>query len=88
MSARVEINKFANVLHKGSRLRMWIEAPSPTGEYEFSYIALPATNKIWHDGAHPARLVIGELRDVEISAGLAPCGTVLKQPCRKDPLAD
>src|SRR5262249_48748037 len=36
--ARVEINKFAAELPKGSRIRIWIDAPSTTGLYQFSYV--------------------------------------------------
>ena len=35
--ARVEINRFSYAFRKGSRLRIWIEAPSNTGDYSFSY---------------------------------------------------
>ena len=85
--ARVEINKFAAVLHKGSQIRIWIDAPSPTGLYKFDYVSLPATNEIWHDREHPSRLVIGnlELPNVQIPSKSAPCGTVMMEPCRRDP---
>jgi uncharacterized protein len=87
--ARVEINKFAVVLRKGSRVRVWIDAPSPTGLYSFDYVSLPATNEIWHDREHPSRLVIGELElpNVQIPGKSARCGTVMMEPCRRDPFA-
>lgn len=85
--ARVEINKFAAVFRKGSRIRIWIDTPSATGLYQFNYVALPATNRVWHDAAHPSRFVVGELRDVAFPPRGATCGAVLKQPCRADPLS-
>lgn len=88
--ARVEINKFAAVLRRGSRIRIWIDAPSLTGAYGFDYVSLPATNEIWHDSEHPSRLVIGEpaLPEVHVPQEPAPCGTVMMEPCRRDPLAN
>jgi uncharacterized protein len=88
--ARVEINKFAAVLRKGSRIRIWIDAPSRTGLYGFDYVSLPATNEIWHDRKHPSRLVIGEpaLPNVDVPPKAASCGTIMMEPCRRDPLAN
>jgi hypothetical protein len=83
--ARVEINKFAAELPKGSRVRIWIDAPSTTGEYQFSYIAWPATNRIWHDAEHASRLVMGQL-DGNRASQQSTC-MALKEPCRQDPLA-
>jgi uncharacterized protein len=88
--ARVEINKFAALLRKGSRLRIWIDAPSATGLYLFDYVSLPATNEIWHDREHPSRLVLGELDlpTVHAPPEPAPCATAMMEPCRRDPLAN
>jgi len=83
--ARVEINKFAAELPKGSRVRLWIDAPSTTGLYQFSYIGFPAKNRIWHDSQHSSRLVMGELGGVQGSK--QPTCKALKEPCRQDPLA-
>jgi uncharacterized protein len=86
--ARVEINKFAAVLRKGSRIRLWIDTPSSTGLYRFDYVSLRATNEIWHDRGHPSRLVMGdlELPNMQVPLRRAPCGTVMMEPCRQDPL--
>ncbi|HVW70267.1 MAG TPA: CocE/NonD family hydrolase [Steroidobacteraceae bacterium] len=84
--ARVELNKFAYVFHKGARVRIWIDTPSFWGGYGFSYDPLPATNKVWHDSSHPSRLVLGELTDVTIPGDAASSCSHLKEPCRLDPL--
>ena len=86
--ARVELNKFAWVFRQHSKIRIWVDTPSPTGEYTFAHVSLPATNKIWHDATHPSQLVLGKLEGVETARAAPDCGTVIKQPCRRDPLAD
>jgi putative CocE/NonD family hydrolase len=85
--ARVEINKFSFVFRKGSRIRIWIDTPSDTGLYRFSYYAIPATNMVWHDAAHMSKLVLGELLGTAIPSSAGACGHLLKEPCRPDPLA-
>jgi hypothetical protein len=84
--ARVELNKFGYVFREGSRLRVWIDTPSFWGGYGFAYTPLPATNRVWHDAAHPSKLVIGELGEVTIPAQAAPVCQRLKEPCRVDPM--
>ena len=84
---RVELTKLAHAFRPGSRIRLWIDTPSALGGYGFAPTSLPAVNRIWHDPGHPSRLVLGT-----IDAGAVPpqrpnCGTVLKQPCRPDPMA-
>jgi len=85
--ARVEIPPFAAALRPGSRIRIWIDTPSPRGDFRFDYISWPATNEIWHNETQPSRLVIGklELPDLKIPPVAAPCGTNMTEPCRRDP---
>jgi len=85
--ARMEINKLAHAFRPGSRLRLWIETPGLWGGYGFSPQSLPATIRVWHDAAHPSRLVLGTLDPAQVPLTLSPCGTLLGQPCRPDPLA-
>jgi len=84
--ARVELTKFSHAFRSGSRLRIWIDTPSATGENHFSYVSEPSTNKIWHDAAHSSSLVLGALPDVKVPGPRPPCDAVLMQPCRPDPL--
>lgn len=84
---RVELTKFSYAFRNGSRLRIWIDAPSATGENSFNFRSNPATNMIWHDGGHPSRLVLGVLPDVNIPGPRPACDTVMMQPCRADPMA-
>lgn len=83
---RVEIPPFSHPFRKGSRLRLWIDTPSGTGGYGFDYFSIPSRNTVLHDDAHPSQLVLGELTDVAVPPALAACGSLLKQPCRPDPL--
>lgn len=84
---RVELNKFAHSFRTGSRIRIWIDTPSRWGGYGFTPTSAPSTNRVWHDKDHPSRLVLGELVGIEMPMTAPVCGTVLKQPCRIDPLA-
>lgn len=84
---RVEIWKTGYAFRKGSRIRLWVDAPSATGQNSFNHSTLPATNSVWHDAAHVSKLVLGTLQDVDVPERAAGCGSVLMQPCRPDPLA-
>jgi putative CocE/NonD family hydrolase len=84
--ARVEIDKFSFVFRKSDRIRLWIDTPSQSGGYGFSYISLPGTNTIWHDTAHPSALVLGMVAGVPIAGAAPRCGTPIKEPCRLDPV--
>lgn len=84
---RVEIPPFSHPFRKGSKLRIWIDAPSRTGGYGFAYYSLQSRNSIFHDARHPSRLVLGELTGVSIPQDLPECDSLLKQPCRHDPLS-
>lgn len=83
---RVEISPFSHTFRAGSRLRVWIDAPGRTGGYGFDTFSLPARNKLLHDAEHPSRIVLGELVGAKVAAGQPVCGSLLKQPCRPDPL--
>jgi putative CocE/NonD family hydrolase len=85
--ARIEVNKFAHAYRKGSQIRIWIDTPSPWGGYTFDYYAESATVKLWHDAEHLSMLRIGTLASIEVPDTFPPCGSVLQQPCRPDPLA-
>jgi len=86
--ARMELNKFAHALRAGSRLRLWIDTPSPWGGYTFDYYAIPATLRLWRDARHPSVLRVGVLEGIAVPEALPPCGQVLGQPCRADPLRE
>jgi hypothetical protein len=56
---------------------LWSFVPFPT----------PAINTILHDPVHPSRLVLPLVpNDAARVSALPPCGSVVRQPCRVDPL--
>ncbi len=84
---RLEVFPFAHAFRKGSRLRIWIEAPTGhTGFWAFAPVPDPAQNTILHDAAHPSRLVVGVVPGASAHAPLPACDTLRNQPCRPDPL--
>ncbi|WP_052081108.1 CocE/NonD family hydrolase [Pseudomonas sp. ML96] len=83
---RVELSPFGHVFRAGSRLRIWIDAPGRTGGYGFDTFSLAARNKVLHDAEHPSQLVLGELTGVKVPVAQPACDSLLKQPCRPDPL--
>jgi hypothetical protein len=85
---RLEVFPFAHTFRKGSRLRIWIEAPTGhTGFWAFKPILDPATNTVLHNAKHPSRLVVGVVPKARAHAPLPACDTLRNQPCRSDPLA-
>lgn len=84
--ARVEIQKFSHAFRRGSRIRIWIDTPSTTGEEGFVTLQAPATNSIWTDPAHPTQIVLGELKGAPVPAPISACNTLIHEPCRTDPV--
>ena len=84
---RVELPKFAHPFRKGSRIRLWIGTPSQTGGYGFAPYSADGTVRIQHDAEHPSRLLLGLTDSGIVPAQRPVCGSVLRQPCRPDPLA-
>ncbi|MBK4992426.1 CocE/NonD family hydrolase [Pseudomonas sp. S37] len=83
---RIEVPPFSHSFRAGTRLRIWIDAPGRTGGYGFDTFALPARNQVLHDATHPSSLVLGELKGVAVTQQQPQCDSLLKQPCRIDPL--
>ena len=85
---RMEIFPFAQAFRAGSRIRVYIEAPTGhTGFFGFDPVPDPGVNTVLHDRAHPSRLVLGVLDGQTAHTPLPACDTVRNQPCRSDPQA-
>ncbi|MCC6226055.1 MAG: CocE/NonD family hydrolase [Microthrixaceae bacterium] len=84
---RVEIQKFSYVFRKGSRIRIWVDTPSLTGEQGFAVLETPSTNRILQDAEHPSKVVFGVVENAPDPQPASECGRILSQPCRPDPLA-
>ena len=87
--ARVEVFPFGHLFREGSRLRIWIEAPTVLPQlWGFAADPTPARVQVWHDAAHPSRLVLPVADGIGVPAVASeqpPCGEPLRQPCRDDP---
>jgi putative CocE/NonD family hydrolase len=86
--ARVEIFPFGALIRKGSRLRLWIEAPTNIPQL-WSFVPSPyaGTDTVYHDAAHPSRLVLPLVpNDPNRVEAYPACGSLIRQPCRPDPL--
>ena len=78
----------AHAFRAGSRLRVYIEAPTGhTGFFAFTPTPTAALNTVLHDRAHPSQLVVAVLAGQVAHAPLPACDTLRNQPCRPDPLA-
>ena len=86
--ARVEVFPFGHVVREGSRLRLWVEAPTALPQLEaFALDPTPAAVTVWRDAAHPSSLVLPEASGVKVPAearSQPTCGAALRQPCRAD----
>lgn len=83
---RVQLYPFDYVFRKGSRLRLWIDAPTGlTGGWSLDFVNPPAVNSVYADAHHPSALVLGHLEGGHAKRPRAKCDTVLNQPCRRDP---
>jgi uncharacterized protein len=84
---RVEVAKLGHTFRKGSRIRVWIDTPSTTGQFGFTIEEQPGTNAVWHRPGRASWIVFSRLPGAQ-HAGERPrrCDMVLAQPCRPDPL--
>lgn len=84
---RVEVFPFAHAFREGSRLRVWIDAPtSRTGLWGFAYHPEPAINTIYYGAGYSSKLVVGVIERQAAEGPLPACDTLVNQPCRLDPL--
>lgn len=87
VQGRLEINRFSHIFRKGSSIRIWVDAPSETGEWIFVPSPVPATVSIYHNDTYPSQLVLGLLQQGGIVSALPHCGSNIYQPCRANPVA-
>jgi putative CocE/NonD family hydrolase len=82
---RVQVFPFDYVFRKGSRLRMWVDAPTGfTGLWSLNFLPNVAINRIYADASHPSHVVLGHLLGGRAHAPRPACDTMLNQPCRTD----
>jgi hypothetical protein len=83
--ARIEVFPFAYVFHKGSRIRVIIEAPGGTRP-RWTFAALPgkgSVNIVGLGGAHASSIVLPVVSGVTVVGGQPPCPSLRGEPCRK-----
>ena len=81
---RVQLWPFDYVFRKGSKLRLWIDAPvGETGGWSLDFTKTPAVNSIYADPQHRSALVLGHLAGGRAEKPLPACDTLLNQPCRR-----
>ena len=83
---RVPIFPFGHVFRAGSRVRMIVQPPGGNRP-RWAFAALPAhgdvTDEIAHTAHHPSRIVLSEVRGIDVPNGLPACGALRGQPCRR-----
>ena len=85
--ARIEIHKMGHYFRKGSRLRIWIDAPAQTGGMVFDVFTQQQRVHVLHNAKYDSVVRFGVLKDVKGPEIYPECGRTLLQPCRPDPLA-
>ena len=85
---RVEVFPFGHLVREGSRIRVWVEAPTFLPQlWAFTPTPVPGAVTVLHDAAHPSRLVLPKVPNDENRLRTLPaCGSLIHQPCRQDPL--
>ena len=85
---RVEVFPTAHLFRAGSRIRVWIEAPSAiSGLWGFVSLPLPARNTVHHAPGALSSIAFPAVGKVDAPAALPSCEDLRSQPCRPDPLA-
>lgn len=83
---RVEIFPFGQVIRAGSKIRVWVEAPTAVPElWGMAFLPTPAVNLVYHDAAHPSALVLPVVSNMDLPSdrqAQPACMTVIRQPCR------
>lgn len=82
VKARLEINRFAHIFRPGSSIRVILDTPSTTGEWDFDSPTDPTQISVYHDADHPSKLTLGLLKKGGYPAPGPTCGSLLMQPCR------
>jgi putative CocE/NonD family hydrolase len=88
--ARVEIFPFGHVVRAGSRIRVWVEAPTVLPQlWGFALDPTPSVVSVYRGGNHASSLVLPliETQLPEGASALPACGSVTRQPCRANPRA-
>jgi hypothetical protein len=87
VKARLEILSFTHTFRRGTALRIWIDAPSGTGDWTFLPSDLGETDTIGTSHAHPSVLVLGRLAGHQAPGREPACNLLVGEPCRPSSVA-
>lgn len=82
---RVELFPFGHVFRPGSRIRLSVEAPGGSRPlWTFAALEPEKPSRVWigHSIAHPSRLVLPVVGNVDVPDSLPACPSLRSQPCR------
>ncbi|MEA2452779.1 MAG: hypothetical protein QOG04_1489 [Actinomycetota bacterium] len=88
--ARVEIFPFGHVIRTGSRIRIWVEAPTVLPQlWGFALDPTPSVVSVYRGASHASSVVLPVVDNQfpDSARSLAACGEVTRQPCRANPRA-
>jgi hypothetical protein len=85
--ARVEIPSFTHTFRAGTALRIWLDAPSGTGDWNFLSSDLGEVDTISLDRSHDSALVVGALSGHQAPGREPACDLLVGEPCRANPLS-
>jgi len=78
----VEIFPMGHAFRKDSKIRVDIEAPTVMPElWGFVGLPVPAVNLVYHDAAHPSKLLLPVLAGEHPDVPLPACGALIRQSC-------
>lgn len=84
--ARIELPNVSHVFHKGSSIRITLDAPSPTGDWAFDAVPTGVAT-VNSNRVHPSSLVLGVMRTGIRTGRLTACSQMPGTPCRKNTVA-
>jgi uncharacterized protein len=85
--ARVEIPTFTHTFRPGTAIRIWLDAPSGTGDWNFLSSDLGEIDTISLDRSHDSALVVGALSGHRAPGHEPSCRLLVGEPCRANPMA-
>jgi uncharacterized protein len=85
--ARLEILSFTHTFRRGTALRIWIDAPSGTGDWTFLPSDAGQTDTIGTTPATPSVLVLGRLSGHQAPGREPACKLLVGEPCRPSSVA-
>ncbi|HWA67946.1 MAG TPA: CocE/NonD family hydrolase [Mycobacteriales bacterium] len=84
--ARVEIPNFTHTFRAGTAIRIWLDAPSGTGDWNFLSSDAGEIDTLSLDHSHDSALVVGRLSGHRAPGHEPACDRLVGEPCRANPV--